>query len=73
MAARNAQRYPYRTASAFTPRIKESWCGGCGLLIAASPSTRVLAIMERLHECPVYFRYHEAAGPRIIKRSSPKQ
>jgi len=46
------------------PRLVESYCEGCGLLIAASPSKKILAVMEKLHKCPVYFRYpgHQRAG-----------
>jgi hypothetical protein len=38
-------------------KLVELYCKGCGLLIAASPSRKILAIMEKLHSCPVYFRY----------------
>jgi len=37
----------------------------CGLLIAASPRRRILTVMEKLHECPVYFRYEQR-----LKRAS---
>jgi hypothetical protein len=46
-----------RKASSYCVRLIESYCVGCGLLIAASPRRQVLAIMEKLHECPVYFHY----------------
>jgi hypothetical protein len=48
-----------RKASPYCVKLMESYCVGCGLLIAASPLRRVLTIMERLHECPVYFRYEQ--------------
>jgi 5-methylcytosine-specific restriction endonuclease McrA len=56
---------PFRKASPYCARLVESYCHTCGLLIAASPQRRVLAIMERLHRCPVYFRY-----PRRMSRAS---
>lgn len=43
--------------SLYCARLIESYCEGCGLLIAASPLAAVLTTMERLHVCPVYFRY----------------
>jgi hypothetical protein len=48
---------PVRKASPYCARLIESYCAGCGLLIAASPSRRVLSVMENLHQCPVYFQY----------------
>jgi hypothetical protein len=56
---------PVRRASPFCARLIESYCAGCGLLIAASPLRNILSIMERLHECPVYFHY-----PQSEKRAS---
>ena len=50
---------PTRKVSPYSQRLLESYCPGCGLLIAASPSRKILAIMERLHTCPVYFRYSQ--------------
>jgi len=29
-----------------------SFCLLCGKLVAASPNTNILAILERLHDCP---------------------
>jgi hypothetical protein len=40
-----------------------SYCKGCGLLIAASPKRKTLDVMERVHECPVYFHYEQASEP----------
>ena len=34
-----------------------SYCKSCGLLIAASPWRKTLDLMEKVHKCPVYFRY----------------
>jgi hypothetical protein len=39
------------------PRLIESYCATCGLLIAASPSTLILRKIESVHACPVYFTY----------------
>jgi len=41
-----------RKASPYCVKLMDSYCVGCGLLIAAR-------IKERLHECPVYFRYEQ--------------
>ena len=49
--------YPVRKSNPHTLQLIESYCPGCGLLIAASPSQKILRIMEELHVCPVYFRY----------------
>jgi len=43
------------------PKLIESYCPACGLLIAASPRPEVLRILERIHACPVYFRYRNSA------------
>jgi len=43
------------------PKLIESYCPACGLLIAASPRPEVLRIFERIHACPVYFRYQKRA------------
>ncbi len=43
------------------PKLIESYCPACGLLIAASPRPQVLRILERIHICPVYFRYQKRA------------
>jgi hypothetical protein len=37
-----------------------SYFKACGLLIAASPNRKTLDVMEKLHKCPVYFRYRQA-------------
>jgi hypothetical protein len=58
-----------RTSSKFSvfkvnprhPKLVESYCPSCGLLIAASPRPEVLRILERIHACPVYFRYVKRA------------
>lgn len=44
-----------RKANADQPKLIESYCSECGLLIGASPSEKTLGIMERIHVCPVYF------------------
>jgi hypothetical protein len=54
-----------RKASPYCAKLIESYCLACGLLIAAGPQRRVLAVMERLHTCPVYFHY-----PQPLKRAS---
>jgi len=51
------QHRPIHKRNLHAIRLLESYCPGCGLLIAASPSRKILVIMERLHVCPVYFRY----------------
>jgi hypothetical protein len=49
------------------PRLIEAYCPSCGLLIAASFRPEVLRILERIHACPVYFRY---SGPlRLPQRA----
>lgn len=35
-------------------RLVISRCSECGIVVAASPNEQVLAIVERLHSCPVY-------------------
>ena len=40
-----------------------SYCKGCGLLIAASPKRKTLDVMEKVHECPVYFHYDQTSEP----------
>ena len=60
MAFGIAKRSPLHKSNPHAPRLVESYCPGCGLLIAASPSRKILSIMERLHVCPVYFRYSPA-------------
>jgi hypothetical protein len=54
-----ASSHPFsiRKTSPYCVKLLESYCVGCGLLIAASPRRQILAIMEKLHECPVYFHY----------------
>lgn len=42
------------------PRLIESYCAICGLLIAASPSPAILRKIEKAHECPVYLTYSVA-------------
>lgn len=62
-----ARQKPLRIASQFSPKLMESYCPGCGLLIAASPFPRVLSVMETLHSCPVYFHYDQASLARSRK------
>lgn len=47
----------HRRANPGVPRLIESYCPACGLLIAASPRPGVLASMERIHNCPVHGYY----------------
>lgn len=54
-----------RKASPYCVKLIESYCVSCGLLIAASPRRRILTVMEKLHQCPVYFHY-----PQPLKRAS---
>jgi len=54
-----------RKTNPHSVKLIESYCLACGLLIAASPRRRILAVMEKLHECPVYFRYEQP-----LKRAS---
>jgi hypothetical protein len=56
-----ASGHPFSTrkASPYCVKLIESYCVACGLLIAASPRRRILAVMEKLHECPVYFHYEQ--------------
>lgn len=55
-------QHAVRKASPYHVRLIESYCLGCGLLIAASPRDKILATMERLHMCPVYFRRGQERG-----------
>lgn len=45
--------------SHYSPKLIESYCPGCELLIAASPHKNILAIIEKLHKCPAYHGYPE--------------
>ena len=56
---------PVRKASPYCAKLIESYCAGCGLLIAASPFRKILTVMENLHHCPVYFHY-----PARLRRRS---
>jgi len=58
------QMHCVRKTSPQTPKIIESYCSGCGLLVAASPSPRILAMIEELHQCPVCFRVSEGTAHR---------
>ena len=58
------KKQAYRVANPHMPKLIESYCAGCELLIAASPSRKVLEVMEKIHKCPVYFRY---PGRRPLK------
>jgi hypothetical protein len=53
----------YRRTNPSAPRLIESYCAGCGLLIAASPSGTLLAIVESIHMCPVH-GYYGGMPPR---------
>ena len=44
-----------RKASPYCVKLIESYCLACGLLIAASPRRRILAVMERLYRVPGVF------------------
>jgi len=50
-----------RRANPFAVGLVESYCEGCGLLIAASPRRKTLDVMEKVHTCPVYFHYTQRA------------
>ena len=52
-----------RNVNPLCVKLIESYCKGCGLLIAASPRRRILAFMEKLHRCPVYFHYEQPLRP----------
>jgi hypothetical protein len=51
-------------ADQFAVGLVASYCKGCGLLIAASPSRKTLDVMETIHHCPVYFHYHRRPEPQ---------
>lgn len=40
------------TSRSSNPRIVEAYCASCGNFIAASPSPKLLNIVERMHVCP---------------------
>jgi len=63
-------KHGIRKVSAHTPKLVESYCPGCELLIAASPFSWVLTLMEKLHRCPVYFRYGKSGEQRKAKRAA---
>ena len=44
-------------AESSAPRLIESYCGACGLLIAASPWPELLEKIEAVHGCPVQGYY----------------
>jgi hypothetical protein len=60
---------PLRIASQFSAKLMESYCPGCGLLIAASPSLKLLSVMETLHSCPVHFHYDQ---PSVVRNRKPQ-
>jgi hypothetical protein len=49
----------YRRANVCAPRLIESYCAECGLLVAASPWPLLLDKIESVHRCPVYWHYSE--------------
>jgi hypothetical protein len=55
----------HRRMNLYAPRLLESYCEGCGLLIAASPWPNLLSKLERIHTCPV--RGHYEAGSPLPK------
>jgi len=55
--------HPYRKGSRYSSRLIESYCPSCELLIAASPRKNILDVMERLHRCPVHYRYPQTSEP----------
>jgi hypothetical protein len=61
----------HRRANLLSPRLLESYCPDCGLLIAASPWPNVLSKLERIHTCPV--RGHYKAGSSTPKPPQPVQ
>jgi hypothetical protein len=52
-----------RRSSSRNKRLIESYCPACRELIAASPQTRLLALLEKAHRCP--------QAPRIEKVQRP--
>jgi hypothetical protein len=59
----------HRRMNLFAPQLLESYCEGCGLLIAASPWPNLLSKVERIHTCPV--RGHYEAGTSAPKSRQP--
>jgi hypothetical protein len=43
--------------SSINPKLIQSQCATCGIVIATSPSLPVLQIAESLHSCPAYIYY----------------
>jgi hypothetical protein len=54
-----------RNVNRLADGLVASYCKGCGLLIAASPTRKTLDVMENLHECPVYFHYEQTPEPEV--------
>jgi len=47
----------YCRTNPFAPRLIESYCAACGLLIAASPWPKLLQKIEAVHICPLHGHY----------------
>jgi len=58
----------YRRMRSENPRLIETYCGACGLLIGASPRSRILTLLESIHICPVRGYYGDANGLRKLVR-----
>jgi hypothetical protein len=50
-----------RKVNPFTVGLVASYCASCGLLIAASTRRKSLDLMEKVHQCPVYFHYPQTS------------
>lgn len=53
----------HRRTNLFAPRLLESYCEACGLLVAASPWPALLDIAENVHICPVHGHYEAGSSP----------
>jgi hypothetical protein len=66
----------HRRMNLFAPRLLESYCEGCGLLIAASPWPNLLSKVERIHTCPVRGHYEAGSSPpkpaQSVQQSLPR-
>src|SRR6185312_5131854 len=54
----------YRRMRSESPMLIETYCAACGLLIGASPRSKLLTILENIHTCPVRGYYGDANGLR---------
>jgi hypothetical protein len=60
----------HRRANVFAPRLLESYCDVCGLLIAASPWPNLLSKAESIHACPVRGHYEAPKPPQAAPSHS---